>query len=113
MLSCTQGKASTIIICLVRFPNADSMSTIAARDADLMMSRGIKIKSAISERESLPSIIGRKEKRGGKKRMKEKKIGDRRRNGGTTREGAGGATVHMYVGALSIHLIQPHYLHVL
>lgn len=74
MLSCTQGKASTIIICLVRFSNADSMWTIATQDADLMMGRGIKIKSAISERESLPSIIGRKEKRGGKKRMKEKKI---------------------------------------
>lgn len=75
MLSCTQGKASTIIISLVRFPNTDSMSTIATRDADLMMGRGIKIKSAISERELLPSIIGRKEKRGGKKRMKEKKSG--------------------------------------
>lgn len=25
----------------------------------------------------------------------------------------GGGTVHMYVGALSIHLILPHYLHVL
>lgn len=67
MLSCTQGKASTIIVCLVRFPNADSMSTIATRDADLMMDRGIKIKSAISEQESLPSIIGRKEKRGEEK----------------------------------------------
>lgn len=101
MLSCTQGKASTIIICLVRFPNPDSMSTIATRDADLMMDRGIKIKSAISEQESLPSIIGWKEKRGEEKTNERKKIGDRRRNGGTTREGAGGggggegATVHM------------------
>lgn len=65
MLSCTQGKASTIIICLVRFPNPDSMSTIATRDADLMMDRGIKIKSAISEQESLPvdHRLERKERR--------------------------------------------------
>lgn len=78
-----------------------------------MMDRGIKIKSAISER-GLPSIIGRWAKKKRMKSRKKNRVPEAKRgyHPPGTQAKARGEPQFMYVDAHSIHLIQPHHLHV-